>query len=535
MRGISTCGKNGDSMEGDFMKKKRLLDSFEPRLVLRHFEDICSIPHGTGYEAALRGHICALAQKNGLVPEQDRAGNLLIRVPAAQGCEAAPPLLIQGHMDMVLAKEPWVTLDLTREPVDLVLEKTDTGNILRASGTTLGADNAVGLCHMMALMDLAGARRRQQKGSVPSDALPALRHPPLELLFTVEEEDGLTGIRKADLSRIRSRRMLNMDCGDPDCVVIGAAGGSKYDISGSFPLSPADPAGMAVLSIWIRGLRGGHSGIEAGKNRASSLELTGRLLSSLCDALPVRLLSLESPPATGGFPHWAGISLVLPARDLQTAGDILARQDQAFHRELADTEPEYRMEVRTGSASGDGPPQPVAASAAGTRALADFLLLVPFDALHRAPDRPDRVLCSALLAGVSFQGGSFHGTFSIRANRDSYREAVHDRLQSLCRLTGLTAVLRSAPTPAWIEREDSPLLAVCLETFHDLTGEDMRVQVENGSVEVSVITAAIPGMDAIGFAPRSRGAHTTQEHLYLDSMPFFWRLFTELLSRLSDG
>ncbi|MDO5131916.1 MAG: M20/M25/M40 family metallo-hydrolase [Eubacteriales bacterium] len=486
------------------MNRTYLLDRFEPRDVLRHFEDICAIPHGTGHEAALRAHIEALAEKNGLPAERDEAGNLLVRVPASAGCEAAPPFLIQGHMDMVLAKEPWVERDLEREPVELVLE----GNVLRANGTTLGADNAVGLCHMLALME-------------PSE----LRHPPLELLFTVEEESGMTGIRKADLSGIRSRRMLNMDCGDPDCLVIGAGGGSKYDLYGQFPLFPAHGFGLCVE---ISGLRGGHSGIEAGKNRASALELAGRLLSALCDRMPVRLLSLDSPPAANSFPRWMKITLSVSAEDLEEAEKLLARSDCAFQRELSCFEPDYRMTVTVCEITS------AAASEEDTRRIADFLQLVPFDALRRAPENPAWVLCSALLSRASFTAGVFRGYFSVRANRDPYRDAVEGRLRTLCRMTGIAASPRSAPTPAWVEKEDSPLRDLCLSLYRELFGEEMRVQVENGSVEVGVILDAVPGMDAVGFAPKSRGAHTTDEYLDLESMPPFRTLFTALLSRLCD-
>lgn len=565
------------------MRKTYLLKDFEPRTVLRHFEDICAIPHGTGHEAALRSHIAELASEYGLSSEQDEAGNLLVQVPASTGCETAPPFLIQGHLDMVLAGEPWVERDLIKEPVKLVLE----GNILRADGTTLGADNAVGLCHMMALMELS--REGSSAAELPGAELSAMefsaakspamgfsaagssafRHPPLELLFTVEEESGLTGIRKADLTRIRSRRMLNMDCGDPDCLVIGAAGGSKYLLSGEFPLLPVCPVGNSNgktgdkymgktsdtsdkstgnmegktggksacktfsktdecgLHIEISGLRGGHSGIEAGRNRASAVELTGRLLSALCDRLPVRLSSMESPPAANSFPRWQKTTLSIPASRLDEAKQILSLTDQSFRRELAGLEPDYRMLVSACEVSS-------AASAADTRALADFLLLVPCGALRRSTDRPDWVLCSALLSSASFTDGGFKGFFSIRANRDFYRDAAAQRLDALCRMAGLEASLTAEPTPAWVETDHSPLRDLCLTLYRDLFGQEMRVQVENGSVEVSVITAAIPDMDAIGFAPRSRGAHTTDEHLYLETMPVFWSLLTALLSRLCD-
>ena len=176
-----------------------------------------------------------------------------------------------------------------------------------------------------------------------------------------------TGIRKADLSVIRSRRMLNMDCGDPDVLVIGAAGGSKYDLTASFPLAATDDPGLCVE---IAGLRGGHSGIEAGKNRASSVDLAGRLLSALCDELPIRLAAMETPTAANGFPRWQRLFLAVPDDRADDARRVLAYMDGEFRRELADVEPDYRMTV-------EDHPVAEAASAADTRALADFLLWCP--------------------------------------------------------------------------------------------------------------------------------------------------------------
>ena len=332
-----------------------------------------------------------------------------------------------------------------------------------------------------------------------------------------------TGIRKADLSVIRSRRMLNMDCGDPDVLVIGAAGGSKYDLTASFPLAATDDPGLCVE---IAGLRGGHSGIEAGK-RASSVELAGRLLSALCDEAPIRLGAMETPAATNGFPRWQKLFLSVPEACLDGVRRALDRIIADFHRELDEREPEFRVTVTDQTVAR-------AASAEDTRTLADFLLLMPFGVSQRSPDHPAWVLCSALLANASFDGGVFHGHFSIRANREPYRQAVVARLEALCRMTGFRAALKDRPSPPWPEKDASPLRELCQALSREVLGQEMAIQVENGSVEVGVITLAIPDMDAVGFAPKSRGAHTTSEHLYLDTMPTFWTLFTALLDRLCD-
>ena len=204
---------------------KYLLEGFEPQRVLRHFEDLCAIPHGSGHEEALADHIAALAAKRGLETVRDAKGNVFVRVPATPGYENAAPFLLQGHLDMVLAKEDGVDIDLEREPVRLILE----GNVLRADRTTLGADNGVGLCNMMALMEADD-----------------LIHPELELLFTVEEETGMGGIKSFDMSLLRSRRMINMDCGDPDVLVMGAAGCAKYSLERKCESAPVSGAALQI-------------------------------------------------------------------------------------------------------------------------------------------------------------------------------------------------------------------------------------------------------------------------------------------------
>lgn len=477
-----------------------LLKEFEPRRVLKHLEDLLSIPHGSGHEAALGDHILALARSRSLPASRDEAGNILVRVPASPGGEGAAPVLVQGHMDMVLAQEPEVDRDLTVQPVELVLE----GSILRADRTTLGADNGVGLCTMMALME--------------ADDLP---HPPLELLFTVEEESGFTGILHFDMSQLESRRMLQMDCGDPDCLVMGAAGGAKYRLARTCDTRP----GGRGLRVRFSGLRGGHSGLEMGKNRGSALDLCGRLLSALCQELPVGLASLSTLKPGSSIPQGAELVVLPPEERLQEALALCQGCVCQFRQELAETEPDFSVEVEDCEADS-------AASEDDTQALADLLLLLPYEALRRDTAHPAWVLCSALLSEASYGRGQFSGRYAIRANLDSYRDAAILRFRQLCRLTGVEAEQAGPILPAWPQRRESPLRQVCLDAFAQRFGRPMDTEVEHGTVEVGVLVGAIPEMDAAGFAPKSRGAHTTKEYLCLDTVEPFWQLFCDVLERL---
>ena len=481
---------------------KYLLEGFEPQRVLRHFEDLCAIPHGSGHEEALADHIVALAQKGGHEVYRDSMNNVLVRVAATPGYETAAPFLLQGHLDMVLAKEEGVDIDLEREPVRLILE----GNVLRADRTTLGADNGVGLCNMMALMEADD-----------------LIHPELELLFTVEEETGMGGIKHFDMRLLKARRMINMDCGDPDVLVMGAAGGAKYALERQ---CESTPVSGAALRIEISGLLGGHSGIEVGKNRASAMDLGGRVLAGLCDKLPVRLAAMESPTVGNGIPQKLAITVVVPADKLAEAEAICQEYDAAFAAEVKDIEDGYTMTLCAAEAT-------ETMSEADTRALADFMLLIPYEAIRRSHINPKWVLCSGLLTQANYAAGQFTGKFAIRANRDSYRDAAVQRFLTLCRMTGVEATQLSPFSPAWPEKEVSPFRDLCLQLYRELYGEEMVIQVEHGGVEPAEIALAIPDMDIVGFAPKSRGAHTTREHLFVETVKPFWQMLTALLERLA--
>ena len=475
-----------------------LLEDFAPQRVLRHFEDICAIPHGSGNELALGEHILALASHQKLETQRDSAGNILVRVPASPGYEKVPSLLLQGHLDMVCTQEKGMNKDFLHEPIQLVLD----GHILRANGSSLGADNAVGLCNMMALMEADD-----------------LRHPPLELLFTTREEVGLEGIRQFDMTQLRSRRMLNVDMGDPDCMVIGSAGCGKFALEKYCEMTAAD--GQAI-TVGISGLQGGHSGLMAGKNHASALELAGRVLSALTNEMPARLASLQTVGTGTSIPTDVTLTLHVPCET--TARALLEQLAEQLYAELTE-EPECCISVKQAHVD-------AAASVADTRALADLLLLIPYGVSRRSTEHPEWVLCSSLLVQASYDADFFTGLFCLRANRDTDLARYQLWLHTICRMTETSCRMLGDWIPAWPEQDNSPLQQLCRSVYYGCFHEELAVEVEHGTVEVSVIAQAIPDMDIVGLAPKSRGAHTSEEHLYLDTMEPFWLFLTTLLEKM---
>lgn len=480
--------------------KKYLLEGIEPVRVLRIFEDICAIPHGSRNEWRLGEYVLNIAGERGLEAQRDETGNIFIVLPATPGFEHIAPILLQGHMDMVCVKNPDCSKDLDREPIDLILD----GNILRADGTSLGADNAVGLSNMIALMEEEG-----------------LLHPKIELLFTVCEEIGNEGIRRFDMTKIKARRMINMDCGDPDSMVAGSAGVSKYDLCRK--CSHEFVRGKA-MRIRIAGLRGGHSGIEIGKNRANAVDLAARLLSAISDEIPVRLASLYSGNSSGSIPSSIELTLVVPSDRYLRACDICAEINERFLFETALSDPGYFMSVESSDAS-------QAASYADTRAIIDFMISVPFDVIKRSSMDLRWPLCSALLTDVNYAAGKYSAKYSIRANVDSYKYDLISRFKTLARLTDMESFV-VYEAPAWPFDEESETRDLMRRVYEKIFGSELQIELVHGVVEVSTIKKAIPEMDIVGIAPKSRGAHTTGEHLYIDSMQPFWLFLKSVLAEM---
>ena len=239
-----------------------LLKDREPKEALRYFEEISAIPRGSGNEEAISQYLLDFAKAHGLDAYRDSAWNVYITKPGSAGCESLPPLMLQGHTDMVCEKNHNVDHDFTKDPIKLVVE----GNILRADGTTLGADNGVAVAWMLSIL-----------------ADDSLKHPPLECVFTASEEVGLIGAHNLEFDRIHARRLINLDCGPEGVFCCGSAGGQVTDLR--LPLRREEAQGLP-LTIRIRGLSGGHSGGLIHKGLGNANVLMGRILRNLCQAFP---------------------------------------------------------------------------------------------------------------------------------------------------------------------------------------------------------------------------------------------------------
>ena len=478
-------------MDSDILTQYPCLQGLEPADFFRWFGRICRIPHGSHKEQQLSAWLQDFAARRNLPCQIDAAGNVLMRVAPSEGYETQPPVLLQAHMDMVWEKDPDVEFDFATQAIELKVQ----GNKLTAGGTTLGADNAVGMATMLALAD----------GDYP--------HPALELLFTTAEEVGMVGIRNFDTTQLRARRMINMDCGDSHVLCVSSAGKAAGNIRHSFPLSPI-PRDLAGLQVEISGGLGGHGGLCANMGRCCAANAMGDLLAGLAD---FRLCSLRGSKA---IMKSASATIAAPVG----AEEILKARFETIARVYAQTDPDIRLTVTRCPLPESAP------DAADSRRMVQALQLLRAGQWRADGNDPRHIVTLGILYHVQLSGGDFSMDYVVRSTTGADQQLQFERCAATVSLLGMELVPEDSYA-GWPERADSPFRDKFLNMHKSLFGTDMEIERCPGGIETGIVVDQLPDMDAIGIAPTARGAHTTDEYLLLDEVVPYWQLLTAVLAQ----
>lgn len=481
------------------------LDQLEPSAVWAHFATLCRIPRQSKQEDALRDHLRQWAEGLGLGTTVDTAGNLIIRKPATAGREGTPGLVLQGHLDMVCQKNSDTAHDFSRDPIRTVLE----GGWVKAEGTTLGADNGMGVAMIMALL-----------------ADQTVSHGPLEALFTVDEEAGMGGAQGLQPGLLQGSLMLNLDTEEWGEFYLGCAGGMDVNVQRPGH-AQAMPAGHEAWRISLTGLRGGHSGVNIHEERGNAIKLLVRVLMGLSTSLPLRLAHLQGGTARNALPREAFAVIALPTDQAATLAEALARWQALMAQELEGVEQGIRLFA-----------EPVPTTQA-THMLDQTEQAIWLRTLHAAPHGVRRM--SQRVAGVvetsnnlgmvelTPQGGSCN--VMVRSLRDSGSQALADEIVSLWALSG-TAAEQSGAYPGWTPNPDSTLLKLCQQVYQREFNSDSSVQVIHAGLECGIIAAKYPGMDIVSFGPTIRGAHAPGEQVEVASVARTWQLLQAIVSAI---
>lgn len=484
----------------------------EPRAVWGHFDAILGIPRPSKGEDAMRRYVVERAQARGYETHQDAAGNLVVAVPATAGHEDAATTILQSHLDMVQEKNSDTDFDFATDPI----RPRRDGDYLAADGTTLGADNGIGVAAMLALID----------------GDDALAHGPLELLFTVDEETGLTGAAQLDPSLLTGRRLLNLDTEEEGSVYVGCAGGADSLLR--LPLArSAPPAGARALAVRVSGLLGGHSGVDIHLQRGNALSLLARVLwaahaASPPAGTPPRLAAFAGGSAHNAIPREAAATVVVAEEAVEAARRALAEEGAAVAAELAAVDPGFALAV-------DAAETPAEAWDAPTteRALA-LAVALPHGVLAMSREIADLVETSNNVAVAEERPGELTLLCSTRSSTASALAAVRRRLAALGRLAG-AAVDQRPGYPGWKPDLDSPILATVREVHRRVLGSDPAVKAIHAGLETGLLGEKVPGLDMVSIGPQIEFPHSPDERVHVASVGRFWELLRSTLVELAQG
>ncbi len=474
----------------------------EPAAVWTHFATLCAIPRRSKEEGPLRDHLVAWAEERGIATRVDAAGNLILKKPAAPGREAASPVVLQAHLDMVCQKNADCGHDFSCDPILPILRD----GWLRAEETTLGADNGLGVALILAILE-------------DREAV----HGPLEALLTVDEEAGMGGARGLAADALEGRLLLNLDTEEWGEFYLGCAGGLDVNVDRK-GASELAPAGHRAHRLTLSGLRGGHSGIDIHRGRGNAIKLLVRILRDL-ESLGLRLSELRGGSARNALPRECAATVTLPVSQDAALAARLADWQALLRQELGDADTPLRLELAPAA------PGPVMVAAEQAVWLAS-LHAAPHGVRRMSTALPGVVETSNNLGIVDLGPAGGSCSFMIRSLADSGSVALADEIISLFSLSG-TAAVASGHYPGWTPDPGSLLLARCQAAYREEFAAEAGTQVIHAGLECGLIGARFPGIDMVSFGPTIRGAHAPGEAVEIVSVERCWRLLRAILADLA--
>jgi len=495
------------------MSTPKTLEELEPRAVWRFFADLTRVPRPSRHEERVRAHVLQTTRACGLSPREDARGNVIIDVPASPGCQAAPVTVLQGHLDMVCEKNSDVAFDFDREAIRTVIERDQKSGelIVRADGTTLGADNGIGVALALA--------------AATSDEI---KHGPLELLFTLDEEAGMSGAKALTPRTFRGRRMLNLDSEEDDTLYVGCAGGTDTNLTWVFKMEPL-PAGTSTATVRVCGLRGGHSGGDIHENRANANKLLARVLAT-ADVGGLRIGSIQGGSKRNAIPREAAAVVFGGADLVKRLTDAGRAACEAARSQSGEAHPQVTVAGAAGAET--------AISAADSTRLVNALLGLPNGVLGMSRAIPGLVETSTNLSTIESarlpDGGALRVEVGMlsRSSCSAWLRATCDQIAAIGRLGGAESS-EGNQYPGWQPNLDSPLLATCRRVYEAACGRSAKVTAIHAGLECGIIAERVGGMDAVSFGPRITGAHSPEERVYVASVQRTWAYLKALLAELA--
>ncbi len=481
-----------------------MLEQLQPKEIFRWFEELSKIPRGSGNTEQVSQWCLSQITAMGLICKRDEVGNVYAYKAASPGYEGAKPVLLQGHVDMVCVSAPGACRDMAREGVELCTD----GKRLWADGTTLGADNGIGVAMLLALLE----------GKCDG-------HPPLEVLLTVDEETGMDGALNVHPEWLRAKRMINLDAEKEGVLWAGCSGGNTALIT--LQGSMARHTGESVR-IEIGGLAGGHSGIDILKHRANAILLLGRTLQALQERGDLRLLQAGSPGPSNAIPSKAEAKILI-ASEASAVSEEVSRIQEVFRQEYGAAEPNLYVRAEFQGRRAEYP----ALDRQSTDRAIDLLTSAPNGVQAMSEDFPDMPLISLNFGQLMLDGKTLEAGFCLRSNAAYGVEILSQRLTAITEQLG-GRISFSTGHAAWEYTRESPLRKLLACVYQRVAGKAPSVKVTHGGAECGVLLEKIPGMDCVSIGPDMQGVHTPNETLDAGSTERTWRFLQEILKDMKE-
>lgn len=478
-----------------------VLANVKPERVFAYFEKLCSVPHGSGNTKIISDLCAGFARELGLRYRQEPCNNLIIWKNASVGYETAAPIILQGHLDMVCAMTEDCRKDMAAEGLDL---ETD-GTWLWAKNTSLGGDNCIAVAMILAIL-----------------ADDTLSHPPLEALFTVDEETGMDGAFAVDCSDLKGRKLLNLDSEEEGVFTVSCAGGLRADcfLAGSATALKGETGYCVTLS----GLQGGHSGSDIDKGRGSANQLMGRVLYAAMERIPgLRLADIRGGRFDNVICSRNDANVAVPEGKGAELEAFVAEFDAILKQEYAGCDDGIRLICGKAALS-------AALDAKTTSTVLRTLLVLPQGVEAMNVDFPGLVQTSLNLGVMGVEADGLHFTLSIRSCIASQKTMLTQRVRAIVESGGGNLREKSA-YPGWQYARDSALRTLALAAYKDISGKDGVVAGTHGGLECGLLMEKLPGLDAISMGPELHDVHSPRERLSIPSTERIYQLVCEILKR----
>ena len=475
----------------------------EPKLLWKHFNEIRKIPRCSKHEEKVREYVLNFANEKGLVATADSAGNVVVSKPASPGLESKPVLVLQGHLDMVCEKNSDKDFDFSKDPIELLIE----GDWLTADGTSLGADNGIGIAAILAILD--------------DDSI---SHGAIEGLFTIDEETGLTGAFQLNSDFLIGRTMLNLDSEEWGGIYVGCAGGGDTQIN--LPINTEAPAGDLKCTIMhVAGLRGGHSGVDIHEQRGNAIKILARLLKHVGDKVQFQISELSGGSKRNAIPREVFAKITLNPDKIDDFKSVVKAEAANILTEIKPIDPEFKVTFEDGEL-----PKLVLTKDSQDKIL-NLTNALPHGVLAMNFDIPDLVETSTNLAIIMTKEDEIQLDMSTRSSVTSSLEAGRSTIKSIATLAG-AEVTQNTPYPGWKPNLDSKILKLTKGILTEILDKEPEFKAIHAGLECGIIGEKFPGMDMISIGPELKYPHSPEEKVHIGTVEQFYDLVLKIMDKI---